>query len=255
MRDLPRSDPDRVRRCASLGLRSPLLAALLFIVLSSSSRRAHACAGRRSLHAERPLPEFPLERGDLHRRALEPARAPGADRHRRSRIRAIGTCRSRSRSPGCTLVNPIGNCPAARVSSPGTGPRSVRYEPWRCVVGTTYPAYVGHTCNVKVRALDFGSAGAPAQFDLTLRSTTVVPTSTISSTITTNPVQTLTVSPSKDTTIYQANTSASNGLRRVILGRRRNGGERAPMRCSTSTWPRAIPRARSSSMPGSSSTS
>ncbi len=88
---------------------------------------------------------------------------------------------------GCTLVNPFGSCPAERISPPGTGPRSVSYEPYRCIVPNANGSnYVGHTCNVKVRATSFGSAGAPARFDLTIRGITEVPTSTISASVTTS---------------------------------------------------------------------
>ncbi len=89
---------------------------------------------------------------------------------------------------GCTLMNPFGGtCPAARISPPGTGPRSVSYEPYRCVVPNANGSnYVGHTCNVKVRATSFGSAGAPANFDLTIRGITEVPTSTIFGSVTTS---------------------------------------------------------------------
>ncbi len=89
---------------------------------------------------------------------------------------------------GCTLVNPFGgSCPAAKISPPGTGPRSISYEPYRCVVPNANGSnYVGHTCNVKVRAMSFGSAGAPARFDLTIRGVTEVPTSTIFGSVTTS---------------------------------------------------------------------
>ena len=88
---------------------------------------------------------------------------------------------------GCTLVNPFGSCPAERISPPGTGPRSVSYEPYRCIVPNANGSnYVGHTCNVKVRAMSFGSAGAPARFDLTIRGVTEVPTSTIFGSVTTS---------------------------------------------------------------------
>jgi hypothetical protein len=46
--------------------------------------------------------------------------------------------------------------------------------------------YVGKTCNVKVRAMSFGSAGAPARFDLTIRGVTEVPTSTVFGSVTTS---------------------------------------------------------------------
>ena len=89
---------------------------------------------------------------------------------------------------GCTLSNPFGgNCPATTLSAPGTGPRSVSYDPYRCVVPNANGSnYVGQTCNVKVRATSFGSAGAPATFALTIRGITEVPTSTIFGSVTTS---------------------------------------------------------------------
>lgn len=113
---------------------------------------------------------------------------------------------------GCTLVNPQGSCSAPPPAT-GTGPQSTRWNVYRCVLGQTFPVpqYVGKTCNVNVRATSFGSAGAPAHFDLTIRGETVVPTGTNSSSITTN-FQSVSIAPTKDTTIYRASTTASNGL-------------------------------------------
>jgi hypothetical protein len=72
---------------------------------------------------------------------------------------------------------------------------------------------VGETCDVNVRALDFGSAGGPANVDLVVRGETVVPTATGIREISTSvPVQTYRVQALKDTTIYQADPTASNGL-------------------------------------------
>ncbi|MBK7950525.1 MAG: hypothetical protein IPK00_17650 [Deltaproteobacteria bacterium] len=74
-----------------------------------------------------------------------------------------------------------------RISAPGTGPRSVDFQPFDCgAIDSIAPAYVGKTCDVKVRALAFGSAGAPATFDITIRGETVVPSATFSSEVTTN---------------------------------------------------------------------
>lgn len=88
---------------------------------------------------------------------------------------------------GCTLVNPSGTCPALRISAPGTGPRSVAYEPYRCISPNANGSnYVGKTCNVKVRVSSFGSAGAPATFALTIRGVTEVPTSTVFGSVTTS---------------------------------------------------------------------
>jgi len=113
----------------------------------------------------------------------------------------------------CTLENPVTSffCPASTVSTPNEGPQSVEYVPWRCEVATTVPAYVGETCEVRIRALDFGSAGAPATFDVTIRGESMPPTSTVEVEVTAS-VQSATISAAKDTTLYQANPGASNGL-------------------------------------------
>lgn len=206
MRDLARSSPTRLRRRARPGSRA-LLFAVLAIALRASPSDAQVTVpftqNGLSLNSLSSEVTYTVSLSSLPERPeLTATVVPDPDHADMSLQVEIS---------GCTLINPSGSCPSSRISSPGTGPRSVRYEPWRCVVGTTYPAYVGHTCNVKVRALDFGSAGAPAQFDLALRSTTVVPTSTISSSITTQPVQTIAIAPSKDTTIYQVDPTSANG--------------------------------------------
>ena len=51
-----------------------------------------------------------------------------------------------------------------RFSDPNEGLQTVVFQPWRCgALEINSPPYVGKTCHVKVRALDFGSAGAPAR--------------------------------------------------------------------------------------------
>lgn len=112
----------------------------------------------------------------------------------------------------CTLDNPGGTffCPDPVTSAPTVGPTSVAYSPWYCEVSNVFPAYAGETCQVKVRALDFGSAGAPATFDVTIRGETQVPTSTVTGELTTF-LQSMTIYPARDTTLYQANTGSSNG--------------------------------------------
>jgi len=87
---------------------------------------------------------------------------------------------------GCTLVNAFGSCPAVTRSPVGPGPKSVSYRPYRCIVSSTFPAYVGQTCQVKVRASSFGAAGAPASFDLSIRGETEVPTATLNVAVTTS---------------------------------------------------------------------
>ncbi|MFO0688862.1 MAG: hypothetical protein U0900_09150 [Myxococcota bacterium] len=73
-----------------------------------------------------------------------------------------------------------------RISTPATGPQSVDFQPFDCgAVETANPPYVGKTCDVKVRALSFGTAGAPATVDVTIRGVTVVPSATYSAQVTT----------------------------------------------------------------------
>jgi hypothetical protein len=99
-----------------------------------------------------------------------------------------------------------------RVSTPKTGAQSVDFQPAPCgAIETPTTPYIGKTCDVKVKALAFGSAGAPATFDITIRGETVVPTATLSPAITTSNALTTTLSASKDTTIYQSSTTASYG--------------------------------------------
>ena len=98
-----------------------------------------------------------------------------------------------------------------RISDPRIGAQSVLFSPWRCgAIEPNSPPYVGKTCDVKVRALGFGSTGAPATFDITIHGETQVPTATLSEEVTTT-VQTVSIAPAKDTTLYQANTGSSNG--------------------------------------------
>jgi hypothetical protein len=98
-----------------------------------------------------------------------------------------------------------------RLSNPNEGLQTVVFQPWRCgALEINSPPYVGKTCNVKVRALDFGSAGAPATFDIVIRGETEVPTSTVEVGVTSS-FQSVSIPAAKDTTLYQANTASSNG--------------------------------------------
>ena len=115
----------------------------------------------------------------------------------------------------CTIDNPVAPgstffCPSP-VSTPNEGLQTVSFDAFFCETATTIPAYPGETCRVTVRALDFGAAGAPATFNVAIRGDTIVPTSTTSAEVTTN-VQTISIAPTKDTTLYQTNTGSSNGL-------------------------------------------
>jgi len=108
--------------------------------------------------------------------------------------------------------NEFFTCPATTTFPPVVGAQSVAFKPWACgAIEPNSPPYVGKTCDVKVRALSFGSGGAPATFDVSLRGETEVPFSTLSEEITTT-VQTVSIAPTKDTTLYQFNTGSSNGL-------------------------------------------
>lgn len=90
----------------------------------------------------------------------------------------------------------------------GTGALSAYYDLFTCCGG---PQYTGTTCEVAVRPRAFGAAGKPATVDVTIRGETNVPTSTVE--IEVDPiVAEISLPPSKDTTLYQANPNASNGL-------------------------------------------
>ncbi len=98
-----------------------------------------------------------------------------------------------------------------RLSDPNEGLQTLLFQPWRCgALESQTPAYVGKTCDVTVRALDFGLAGAPASFSITIRGETEVPTSTVVAELAST-FQTAAIPAAKDTTLYQAGTSASNG--------------------------------------------
>ncbi|GEM_PF-4872059 len=71
---------------------------------------------------------------------------------------------------------------------------------------------VGHQVDVIVRVLSFGSGGAPADVDVTIRGETRVPTGTIAIEVETDiSPQTVFLDADKDTTIYASNSAASNG--------------------------------------------
>jgi|JI10StandDraft_1071094.scaffolds.fasta_scaffold309078_2 hypothetical protein len=92
--------------------------------------------------------------------------------------------------------------------SSGTGAISAYYDLVACGGG---PQYVGEICEVTVRLIDFGTAGEPATVDVTIRGETRVPTATVEIEVDSNP-QTVQRLAAKDTTLYQANVNASNGL-------------------------------------------
>ena len=98
-----------------------------------------------------------------------------------------------------------------RFSDPNEGLQTVVFQPWRCgALEINSPPYVGKTCHVKVRALDFGSAGAPATFDIVIRGETAVPTSTVEAEVVST-FQSVAIPAAKDTALYQASPPSSNG--------------------------------------------
>ncbi len=108
--------------------------------------------------------------------------------------------------------NEFFTCPATTTSTPTVGTQSLVFKPWSCgAIEPNSPPYVGKTCDVKVRALGFGSAGAPATLDVSIVGETEIPTATLSEEVTTGSLQSVSIAPTKDTTIYQANSGSSNG--------------------------------------------
>lgn len=112
----------------------------------------------------------------------------------------------------CNLTepNPFLECPYPITSTPNSGTQNVEFDTSDCAVASAYPAYVGETCQVKIRALSFGSGGAPATVNVAFSAATEVPSSTVIGAVTTE-ILTTTISATRATTFYQSNTSASNG--------------------------------------------
>ncbi len=114
---------------------------------------------------------------------------------------------------GCVVETPSNTvqCPGAAFSGPVSGLKKASFNIWLCALQqdgkfTTQ----GGSCEVKIRATDFGAGGAPATFNLLIRGETDIPTSTLSAQISTT-VQSVSIPASKDTTIYEAFTDGSNG--------------------------------------------
>lgn len=111
--------------------------------------------------------------------------------------------------------SPGGNnfCPSASTSlfsPPAVGPAKLTWKIWTCDPETG--ALVGESARVNVRVLDFGGVAAPANVQIAMRGVTTVPTSTQLMTYWTPGVQhSITLRPSKDTTIYERSPSGSNG--------------------------------------------
>ncbi|MBK7950526.1 MAG: hypothetical protein IPK00_17655 [Deltaproteobacteria bacterium] len=109
----------------------------------------------------------------------------------------------------CTLFDASGYCPPVLPEQPdlGVGSKRLVSEPFRCDVRSDY---VGETCSVSVRVVDFGSTGAPASVDVSIRGETRPPTGTEEFVV--DPALWSTSVPAtRDTTLYQANTSSGNG--------------------------------------------
>lgn len=111
---------------------------------------------------------------------------------------------------GCTVFDGGGLCQPSVISPATPGRQSVSYGIYTCDLASTWPAYLGETCDVKVRAPSFGTNPGPASVDLVIRGETVVPTATSSTEVSTA-VQTISIPPVRDTTIYQTSTTSSNG--------------------------------------------
>lgn len=129
----------------------------------------------------------------------------------------------------CTLVEVFGAPTAPTSIGPviGIGAAGVSYDVQRHAPFGTASA----TCDVEVRALDFGIAGPPATFDLSVTAETVVPTGTDELEIDPVPQPTSTDVPGfRDTTIYAEGGSTSNGLGEEIwVGEYRNFGGFPPV--------------------------
>ena len=96
-------------------------------------------------------------------------------------------------------------------SAAGPGPKTVRWRSWNCDPRTS--ALVGETVNVFVRVLNFGSSVHNAAVSVEIYGETIVPTGTEATAyVPTFAQQTVFLDAAKDTTIYQADPSGSNGL-------------------------------------------
>ena len=81
---------------------------------------------------------------------------------------------------------------------------------WTCRPVSPYP---GETCDVTIRALDFGAAGAPADVDVAIRGRTRVPTSTFIQEVDAAPQpQSIDLPAFRDVTLYASDPASSNGL-------------------------------------------
>ncbi len=96
------------------------------------------------------------------------------------------------------------------VSTPGSGPARLSWKAWQCQPQTG--ALAGDSVRVNVRVLSFGSGTAPSNVHIALRGVTTVPNSTMLLPYFPPGVPiTVTIPATRDTTIYERNTSGSNG--------------------------------------------
>lgn len=95
-------------------------------------------------------------------------------------------------------------------SAPGMGPAQLVWKIWTC--DPIEGGLVGETARLSVRVLDFGPAGAPANVQIAMRGVTSPPTGTQLMPYWAPGVQhTITLAPSRDTTIYERDQAGSNG--------------------------------------------
>lgn len=96
-------------------------------------------------------------------------------------------------------------------SAAGPGPKNVRWASWNCDPRTS--ALVGETANVFVRVVSFGSSVLNAKVSVQIYGETIVPTGTETTAFEpTFAPQTVFLDAAKDSTIYEADPSGSNGL-------------------------------------------
>ena len=109
----------------------------------------------------------------------------------------------------CPILNDFGSCPTFAISSPAVGPNSATASFVGCSPTSPFP---GQTCEARVRVLDFGAGGAPASVDVSIRGFTQVPTGTVN--LEYNPIpqqETVTLGRNRDTTVYEEDSTGSNG--------------------------------------------
>lgn len=112
------------------------------------------------------------------------------------------------------IASPGGNnfCPsptASLFSPPSVGPARLTWAIWSCDPLTG--GLVGETARVEVRVLDFGGVPAPLDVVIAMRGVTAVPSATQNMRYWSPGAHSITLRPSKDTTIYERAPDGSNG--------------------------------------------